>query len=290
MKLTIRSFSRYKKKGMKITMLTCYDYPTAKCLDACGIDVQLVGDSVGVNLLGYSSIAQVTMADMIHHCKAVSRGARRSFVLCDMPFGSYRTRKLALRNAVRLMDSGADGVKIESERDAIDKIEYVAARDIPVCAHIGYTPQTPGLEPHVQGKDIKRALELLQNAQNCQRAGASMIVLELIPEKLARIITEMLSIPTIGIGAGRFCDGQVQVILDLLGITAKTFRHAKQYAECSSVITDAVSSYIREVQEGFFPQEIHASCIPDHVLSALIGWLAGNKIKSKKISGNKTAE
>jgi 3-methyl-2-oxobutanoate hydroxymethyltransferase len=269
MKITWQDCVRYKKDAVKIAVLTSYDFPTARLLDECGIAVQLVGDSVGVNVLGYPDITMVTMADMIHHCRAVARGAAHSFVLCDMPFCSCTTREQALENAQLLMQSGADGVKIESESDAIDKIEYVVSHGIPVCAHIGYTPQTPGLSPRVQGKDIKRALELIAGAQACQAAGAFMIVLELVPEQLSKIITQHLTIPTIGIGAGRFCDGQVQVILDILGLSPKTFRHAKQFADCHSAIRDAVTSYIREIQDGYFPQQEHTSAISEEVLSAL---------------------
>ncbi len=266
MKITKDALGARKKSGPKITMLTSYDYPTACLLDECNVDVQLVGDSVGTNILGYDDVSQVTIQDMIHHLKSVVRGTKKSFVLCDMPFKACRTSKDTLENAKLLADAGADGVKIESEKCAIEKISTVVSEGIPVCAHIGYTPQTPGLKVGVQGKDIQRATELLQLSKQCEKAGAFMIVLELIPERLAKAFTEELSIPTVGIGAGRYCDGQVQVILDILGITEKDFRHAKKYAQVAATYKDAVSSYIKDTQNGYFPTENHIASLPDDVI------------------------
>jgi len=269
MKLSKETLRRRKNTGPKITMLTCYDYPTAKLLDTCGIDVQLIGDSVGTNILGYPDVSMVTVADMVHHIKAVARGAKKSFVLGDMPFGSFKTKTLALANARLFMQEGADGVKIETEKESVDIIAHVASSGIPVCAHIGYTPQTPGLCPSVQGKDLERARELITLAQQSEKSGAFMIVLELIPEKLSRLITDLLTIPTIGIGAGRYCDGQVQVILDTLGLSEKTFRHAKTYADGSSLVKDAAMQYIYEVRNGLFPAEINSASMPDDVFNTL---------------------
>jgi len=277
MKLTKDDLIVRKKTGPKITMLTSYDYPTALLLDKCGIDVQLIGDSVGTNMLGYTDVAQVTVADIVHHLRAVARGAKKSFVLGDMPFGSFNTRELALKNADTFMDEGADGVKIETEKDAIEKIYHVASTGIPVCAHIGYTPQTPGLSVSVQGKDIERATELLRLAKESEEAGAFMIVLELIPEKLSKLITETISIPTIGIGAGRYCDGQVQVILDILGFSEKIFRHAKKYADASQLFSDVITSYISDVQNGYFPTEKNSSTIPEEIIEKVSSLLDSNK-------------
>ncbi len=273
MKITKDSLLNRKNSGTKITMLTSYDYPTARLLDHCGVDVQLIGDSVGTNMLGYTDVSMVSVADILHHIKAVARGVKNSFILGDMPFGSCDTQKQALENAHLFCNNGADGVKIESEKSALDKIEHVASNGIAVCAHIGYTPQTPGLSASVQGKDTERAKELVTLAQECERAGAFMIVLELIPEKLARLITHSLTIPTIGIGAGRFCDGQVQVILDILGYSEKTFRHAKKYANGAEMFSDAVSSYISDVQNGYFPTEKNIASIPQNVITTISDWL-----------------
>jgi 3-methyl-2-oxobutanoate hydroxymethyltransferase len=278
MKITKETLIARKKNKTKITMLTGYDFPTARLLDQCGIDVQLIGDSVGTNMLGYSDVSQVTVADMLHHLKAVARGVQKSFILCDMPFGSFETRKLALKNARLFCNNGADGVKIESEKNAMDKIRYVASHGITVCTHIGYTPQTPGLSLSVQGKDVERAKELVALAQESERAGAFMIVLELIPEKLAKLITGIISIPTIGIGAGRYCDGQVQVILDILGLSEKLFRHAKKYTDAAEIYADAVTAYINDVRNGFFPTEKNISSIPDEVLRQISDLFDENRI------------
>ncbi len=255
-------------------MLTSYDYPTACILDRCGVDVQLVGDSVGTNVLGYEDVSMVTVSDMLHHIKAVARGAKNSFVLGDMPFNSFNTNEKALENAQCFMNGGADGVKIESEESALEQISHVASSGIPVCAHIGYTPQTPGLKVSVQGKNLDRAIELVNLAKKSEQAGAFMIVLELIPEKLANVITQEISIPTIGIGAGRFCDGQVQVILDILGMSEKIFRHAKKYAEIANSYTEAVTSYINDVQKDCFPTEDNTSVLPDDVFNEVLSWLS----------------
>ncbi len=277
MKITKDTLLARKNSGTKITILTSYDYPSALLLDECGIDVQLIGDSVGTNMLGYTDVSMVTVADILHHIKAVVRGVKKSFILGDMPFGSCNTQKQALENALIFCNNGADGVKIESEKGALDKIAHVASSGISVCAHIGYTPQTPGLSASVQGKDAERAKELVTLAQECEQAGAFMIVLELIPEKLARLITQSLSIPTIGIGAGRFCDGQVQVILDILGLSKKTFRHAKKYSNGAEMFSDAVSSYISDVQNGYFPTEKNIASIPEKVMNQVSEWLNNHK-------------
>ncbi len=194
-----------------------------------------------------------------------------------MPFGSYESPQQALENARLLCTHGADGVKIESEKNALDKIYYVASHDIPVCAHIGYTPQTPGLAVSVQGKDIERALELVSLAKECEQAGACMIVLELIPERLAKLITRTISIPTIGIGAGRYCDGQVQVILDVLGLSERIFRHAKKYTNAAEMYADAVTAYISDVQNGYFPTEKNISPISDDVINQVAESLKNSK-------------
>lgn len=276
MKLSARDIGA-RKQGPKITMLTCYDYPTALLEDKCGIDVQLVGDSVGTNLLGYSDVSQVTVEDMRHHVGAVSRGAKRSFVLCDMPYRSFETEEMAYKNASIFIEAGADGIKMEGEDSIIDTVRYVASRGIPVCSHIGYTPQTDGVKATVQGKDFKRAVELITVAKKMEKAGAFIIVLELIPEQLAREITSILSIPTIGIGAGRYCDGQVQVIFDICGISTRIFRHAKAYDNLSQRYTSLIGSYVSEVKGGIFPAEGNASRLPDNVYNEIVEWINMDK-------------
>jgi len=274
MKITIQELMRRKHSGPKIVMLTSYDYPTARLEDACGVDVQLIGDSVGTNVLGLADVSQVTVNDMVHHVKAVSRGVQRSFVLCDMPFHSFDTPDAALDNARRLIDAGADGVKMEGEAEALAQIGRVAGAGIAVCAHIGYTPQTNGAKASVQGKDIARAKELLTAARQLEEAGARMMVLELIPEMLAAEITRRAGIPTIGIGAGRFCDGQVQVIYDIAGMSERVYRHAKAYGNLAGEMSRIISSYAGDVQAGTFPAESNVSKIPDDVLRQVQVWLA----------------
>ncbi|MBD3393301.1 MAG: 3-methyl-2-oxobutanoate hydroxymethyltransferase [Chitinivibrionales bacterium] len=274
MKVTTPELLQRKKDARKIVMLTCYDYPTAVLEDACGVDVLLVGDSVGTNVLGYRDVSEVTVDDMAHHVKAVARGARRSFVMCDMPYGSFDTPGHALDNARRFIEAGADGIKMEGEYEAVDRLGHVAASGIPVCAHIGYTPQTDGANASVQGKDLARAKELVTVARRLQDAGACMIVLELIPERLAGEITTSLAIPTIGIGAGRFCDGQVQVVHDIIGLSERTFRHARAYGRLREDLTGMLSAYVEDVRRGAFPTEKHASRLPDDVLEGLQKWRA----------------
>jgi 3-methyl-2-oxobutanoate hydroxymethyltransferase len=274
MKVTVQDILGIKRTGGKVTMLTCYDYPMALLEDRAGVDVQLVGDSVGTNVLGYPDEKSVTMDDMLHHLKAVARGAQHSFVLCDMPFRSYTSPEQALANARRLMAAGADGVKIEGEQAILPITAALVEAGIPVCGHIGYTPQTVGIRAEVQGKDFNRATELITAAQQIERAGACMIVLELIPEALARIITGRLNIPTIGIGGGRFCDGQVQVIHDIAGLSSKVFRHTKAYDRLGERYLELMSAYAAEVRQAQFPTERNASRLSEETLQRLNAWLA----------------
>ncbi|MFP4446393.1 MAG: 3-methyl-2-oxobutanoate hydroxymethyltransferase [Desulfosudaceae bacterium] len=262
---TMDSFRGQKEQGVKITMLTAYDYPTAKFQDQAGVDVILIGDSVGRNILGYESEIQVTMADMIHHVRAVARGTEQAYVLADMPYRSCDTRQNALDNARQLIEAGAHGVKIEGEGEMVDQVEYVAGAGIDVCAHIGYTPQTDGAKASVQGKDFERARQLIEVARRLEAAGAKMIVFELIPEALARIITGLLTIPTIGIGAGGYCDGQVQVYCDILGLSDRIFRHAKAYDNLGDRYREAFAAYVAEVKSGVFPTSDNAAALPEEV-------------------------
>ena len=262
-KMTIAELMRKKEQGEKITMMTAYDYPTAAMVDEAGIDTILVGDSLGMVVLGYPSTVPVTMDEMIHHCKAVMRGTVRSFVLGDMPFMSYQvSTEKAVENAGRFVkEAGCDSVKLEGGSEMAPVVEAVVNAGIPVCAHIGLTPQTAtklgGFK--VQGKDAESANELVQSAKDLEKAGAFMIVMECIPDLLAARITRELRIPTIGIGAGKDCDGQVLVFHDLVGIFERfTPKFVKQYAKLAPEIKDALRLYKSEVEKGLFPAAEHS--------------------------------
>lgn len=257
-RLTIRDFAAMKARGEKIAMLTAYDYPTARLLDDAGIPMLLVGDSLGMAVLGYDSTLPVTMDDMLHHVKAVTRGAKNAFVVADLPFLSYQVDiGEAIRNAGRLMAEGnAHAVKLEGGRTMAETVNRIVSVGIPVMGHLGLTPQSVHQLGgyRVQGKTHEAAEGLIADALALQNAGAFAIVLELIPAELAREISERLTIPTIGIGAGPYCDGQVQVITDILGLVPDfTPRHAKVYAPLGEAIREAAVRYGREVMEVSFP-------------------------------------
>jgi 3-methyl-2-oxobutanoate hydroxymethyltransferase len=252
-----------KADGEKISVLTCYDFPTARILDGCGIDILLVGDSLGVVVAGHENTLPVTVEEMVYHTRAVMRAQPRAFVVADMPFLSYQVSlEEARRNAGRLVkEGGAAAVKLEGGENQADTIRAIVAMDIPVMAHIGLTPQSIHRMGgyRVQGKKEEQAEKLMADAHAVQAAGAYSVVLEGIPLKLARRITAELSIPTIGIGAGPHCDGQVLVIHDILGLCEKYApKFVKRYADARGLIADAVTHYIRDVKEGEFPQEEHS--------------------------------
>jgi 3-methyl-2-oxobutanoate hydroxymethyltransferase len=239
-------------------MLTGYDYPTACLEDEAGIDIILVGDSVGTNVLGYTSEREVTMADMVHHLKAVRRGVTQAYILADLPYQSYETPHLALQNATTLLAHGADAVKLEGGREQVETIRHLTAQGISVCGHIGFTPQTlhqPGRKARVQGRSSSQAIALLESAIALEQAGVDLLVLELIPEPLGKAITECLRLPTIGIGAGRFCDGQVLIIHDLLGLTPFRLRFVKRYQESRELTRQAMAQYKHDVEQGLFPSD-----------------------------------
>jgi 3-methyl-2-oxobutanoate hydroxymethyltransferase len=261
-KIRITTVQKMKQDGKKITMLTAYDYPMARILDMAGIDIILVGDSVGSVALGYGNTVPVTMADMIHHCQAVRRGVTASLVVGDMPFMSYKlSRQQALTNAARLVQrGGVEAVKMEGAGGIVPIIQAVVEAGIPVMGHIGLTPQSihqlGGYR--VQGKNEEAATQLLNDAQRLEAVGVFALVIEAVPEEVGKTITAALRIPTIGIGAGVGCDGQVLVLGDFLGLTfGKVPRFAKQYAALQPIIQNAVEHYIREVREGRFPDETH---------------------------------
>lgn len=274
MRVTIGELKEMKQKGEKIPMLTAYDYATAKLMDEVGVPLLLVGDSLGMVILGYESTIPVTMEEMLHHTKAVVRGTKRALVVGDMPFMTYHTSiSDALYNAGRfIQEGGAQAVKLEGGEPMAEVVHRVVECGIPVMGHIGLTPQSihqlGGFK--VQGKTQEAAIRLLKDARALEEAGAFAIVLESIPAPLARIITKKVTVPTIGIGAGPWCDGQVQVISDLLGLfTDFVPKHAKQYARLFETIKSAVVDYMAEVQAGTFPTKKESYTMDESLLAGL---------------------
>jgi 3-methyl-2-oxobutanoate hydroxymethyltransferase len=262
-KVTVLDFKRKKEDGEKITMLTAYDYPTAGIIDAAGIDAILVGDSVGMVMLGYDNTVSVTMDEMIHHAKAARRGIKRSFLIGDMPFMSYQVcSEDAVRNAGRFVqEAGCEAVKIEGAREVLPRIEAIIAAGIPVLGHIGLTPQSASKLGgyRVQGKDADSAAMLMEDALRLEKAGCFAIILECVPKELANRITKKLRVPTIGIGAGANCDGQVLVIHDIIGYFDKFVpKFVKRYANVSKAIGEAVAAFKRETETGVFPDDDHS--------------------------------
>lgn len=269
-RITINDIRDMKSKGEKITMLTAYDYSTAKIIDRIGIPVILVGDSLGNVILGYETTLPVTMDVMIHHSKAVVRGTEHAFIIGDMPFMSYHVSvEDALRNAGRFMqEAGTQAVKLEGGITVADKVKRIVDCGIPVMGHIGMTPQSVNqLGGHlVQGKKAEVAKRLIDDAKSLEQAGAFCVVLECIPSRLATLITEKINIPTIGIGSGPGCDGQVQVITDILGLSEFIPKHAKHYVELAQTMAQAISTYQEEVKSGKFPTKEHSFIIDTSVL------------------------
>lgn len=274
MKNTVVTFKEAKAKGEKLTMLTAYDYSTAKLVDGAGINAILVGDSLGNVVLGYPDTISVTMEDMIHHSVAVSRGIKDTLLICDMPFMSYQTSVYdAVVNAGRLMKEGrAHAVKLEGGQEMEETIRAIVNASIPVCAHIGLTPQSinalGGFK--VQGKGEEAAQKLLDDARAVERAGAFAVVLECVPAALAKKVSEEISIPTIGIGAGADCDGQVLVYQDMLGMfTDFKPKFVKHYANVGEIMTEAFKAYDAEVKAGVFPAQEHMYKIDDSIIDKL---------------------
>lgn len=255
-----RKSSAADSPSQKIICLTAYDYPTARLVDEAGVDVILVGDSLGMVVLGYESTLPVTIDEMLHHTRAVRRGTRRALVVADMPYGSYHTDTAeSLRNAVRFVkEAGAEAVKVEGGERRLELISRITEAEIPVMAHVGLTPQSVNALGgyRVQGKTVDAAERLLRDARAVEAAGAFAVVLEAVPRELAAQITRELRIPTIGIGAGPDCDGQILVVNDLLGLTfAQTPKFARQYAGVGEVISNAVREYCQDVRTGAFPSD-----------------------------------
>jgi 3-methyl-2-oxobutanoate hydroxymethyltransferase len=275
-RVTVADIAKMHADGRRIAMLTAYDYPTARVIDEAGVPLILVGDSLGMVMLGYEETVRVSMDEMLHHTKAVVRGTRRALVIGDMPFMSYGVNvEHSLENAGRFIsEAGAQAVKVEGGVRSARTIEAIARAGIPVMGHIGLTPQSVhGLGGHrVQGKTVESARHLLADAFAVQEAGAFAVVLELVPSELAAAITDRLKIPTIGIGAGAGCSGQVQVITDLLGLTYGFIpRHAKKYENLAERMTDAVTAYASDVAAGTFPALEHSSSIGPEVLAEVLG-------------------
>ncbi|MCR5272048.1 MAG: 3-methyl-2-oxobutanoate hydroxymethyltransferase [Lachnospiraceae bacterium] len=273
-KRTVTTLQKQKEDGIKISMVTAYDYTTATLVEASGIDAVLVGDSLGMTMLGYDDTLSVTMEDMIHHTRAVSRGLNETFLVADMPFLSYQTSVYdAVVNAGRLVKEGhAQAVKLEGGVKIKEQIRAIVDADIPVCAHIGLTPQSinafGGFK--VQGKDEAKARQLIEDARAVQEAGAFMVVLECVPAKLAERISKELTIPTIGIGAGAGCDGQVLVYQDLLDMYEKMKpKFVKHFAHVGDEMKAGFTAYDKEVKAGTYPAEEHTFKISDEVLDRL---------------------
>lgn len=274
MKNTVVTIREAKERGEKVTMLTAYDYSMAKLIDEAGIEMILVGDSLGMVMLGYEDTLSVTMEDMIHHTAAVARGAKNALVVADMPFMSYQTSVYdAVLNAGRLMKEGrAQAVKLEGGREFADHIRAITNASIPVVAHLGLTPQSlnafGGFK--VQGKSEAAARKLLEDAQIVEEAGAVAVVLECVPAKLAKLVTEKLYIPTIGIGAGADCDGQVLVYQDMLSMFGDFKpKFVKRFGEVGTVMKEAFQKYSEEVKAGTFPAPEHTFKIDDDVIEKL---------------------
>ncbi len=273
-RLTVLDIAKLYADGARIPMLTAYDFPTARILDEAGIPLLLVGDSVGQVMLGYETTVSVTMAEMVHHTKAVVRGAKRALVVADMPFLSYATPDEATENAgIFLREAGAQAVKVEGGIRSARVIETLVRAGIPVMGHIGLTPQAINTigKVRVQGKSREQARALIADAQAVQEAGAFAIVLELVPAQLAAAITERLHVPTIGIGAGAGCSGQVQVVTDLIGLGDFIPRHARPYAQVGQAIRDAAAAYTADVTAGTFPGDAESTQMDDAVLDEVLG-------------------
>lgn len=268
-------FELRRKKGERLAMLTAYDFPTARLVAEAGVDLILVGDSLGMVVLGYDSTLPVTMDDMVHHTRAARRGAPQAFLIADMPFLSYGTPAQALDNAARLMkDAGADSVKLEGGEEAVPIVEALVRAGVPVLGHVGLTPQTASALGgyKLQGKDEIAAKRILDGAVALDRAGCWGVVLELVPAPLAKLVTGRIGIPTIGIGAGADCDGQVLVFHDMVGMfSGFTPTFVKRYAEAGSAIKDAVARYAAEVRDGSFPGEGKSFGMKDEVIKRLYG-------------------
>lgn len=274
MKKTTAYFKEAKGSGKKLTMLTAYDYSTARVIDSAGVDGILVGDSLGMVVLGYENTLSVTVDDIIHHTKAVARGAKEALIVGDMPFLSYHiSLEESIRNAGRIIQEGmAHAVKLEGGEEVIDKVRGIIRAQIPVMGHLGLTPQSVNMMGgfKVQGKSGEQIKKLVNDAKLLEDAGVFAIVLECVPLEVARIITESVSVPTIGIGAGNLCDGQILVTQDMLGMYGDfTPKFVKQYKSLSHEMVEGIEEYIRDVQIGLFPEEKHSFKIDKSIIDEI---------------------
>ncbi len=287
-RLSVVDIARLYADGTRIAMLTAYDYPTARLLDEAGIPMLLVGDSLGQVVLGYETTVRVTMAEMVHHTKAVVRGTARAMIVADMPFLSYATPEEAIDNAgIFLREAGAQAVKVEGGVRTARVIEALVRAGIPVMGHIGLTPQTINTvgKIRVQGKTRDQARTLIADALAVQEAGAFSMVVELVPEQLAAAITERLSVPTIGIGAGAGCSGQVQIITDLIGLGDFIPKHARPYAYVRDTIREAAQGYLADVGAGTFPGPEQTVRMDDAVLDEVLGRGSSDRPDSIPVGG-----
>lgn len=274
MKKTVASFKEAKQKGQRLTMLTAYDYSVAKLIDEAGIDGILVGDSLGMVALGYENTLSVTVDDMVHHIKAVARGAKNALIVGDMPFLSYHISiEESIKNAGRLIqEGGCHAVKLEGGIEVLDKVKAIIKAQIPVMGHIGLTPQSVNMLGgfKVQGKTKESIKKLIDDAKYLEDAGVFAIVLEAVPYEVAKLITESISIPTIGIGAGKYCDGQILVVNDMLGLFSDfTPKFVKRYRNLGDEIKGAIKEYIEEVRRGDFPEDSHSFKIDKDIVEKI---------------------
>jgi 3-methyl-2-oxobutanoate hydroxymethyltransferase len=282
-KLPLTDLADMKSRGERIVMVTAYDYPSGRLADAAGVDIVLVGDSAAMTVLGQDSTVPATMDEMLMLTRAAARGARRPLVVADMPFGSFQiSDEEAVGNAVRFVkDAGADAVKVEGAGPTVSRVLALVGAGIPVMGHIGLTPQSATMLGgfRAQGRTAAKARQLLEDARTLEQAGCFSLVLEAVPAPVARRITEALSIPTIGIGSGADCDGQVLVYHDLLGLyDGKAPRFTKRYADLAKAIQDALERYAADVRSGAFPAEKHTYSIPEEELAA---FLSGSRAESE---------
>lgn len=258
-----------KKSASPISVVTAYDYPMAKIAVEAGIDMLLVGDSVGTNVLGYASELEVTMSDMVHHLKAVVRGAADTCIMVDLPYGTIDTPVIAAECAAILVENGADIVKIEGWAEKVPLVEHLTGKGFTVCSHIGYNPQIHGSRAKVFGKDPETASDLIASAKLLEQAGAAWIVVEKVPEEVCRVISEQCKIPVIGIGSGKYCDGQVLVFHDVVGLSERVYKHAKAFAQTREVLKSALSMYRIEVENRTFPAAEQSAHVPESFMQGL---------------------
>lgn len=259
-KIQVHDLMQFKHKQEKIACLTCYDASFAHLLDENGIDVILVGDTLGNVIQGHHNTIPVEVKDIAYHTKCVCRGTKKIFVIADLPFASYASREQALENSVTLLRAGAQMVKLEGDNEhVIDIVKYLVNQGVPVCGHIGLTPQQilKFGKYKIQGKNAESANKMRQQAQKLQEAGIQLLVLECVPENLAAEISEILTIPTIGIGAGKYTDGQILVLYDILGISGKKYKFCKNFLQNSNSLSQAIQNYVEEVKARTFPEDEH---------------------------------